>query len=254
MSKMLTLEQEHQVRLEMLIEFDQFCRTHNLRYQLAYGTLLGAIRHHGFIPWDDDADLLMPLPDFLKLKEVFSSEKLQYCDIDTWKHFDYAFSRIVYKNTYSKQGLFIKSYGVFIDIYPVIGLPSGEIAKYKFYTDVNAMRKKYLRMASIVRNLAYISPVRNFPGFDSFMKKHRDLLLFSTSYEEANSYLHYCGPIRDIFEFDVFEELIDVEFEGCMFLAPKRYHEILTQRYNNYMELPPIEERKPYHGAKIYWK
>lgn len=254
MKKQLTIDEEHQIRLEMLVEIDQFCRKHGLKYQLAYGTLLGAIRHNGFIPWDDDADLLMPLPDLLRLKAIFSSENLYYCDVDTWKHYQYVFSRIVHKQTYSKVGLFSKDYGVFIDVYPAIGVPSNQNERNIFCKEANAMRQRYLKMGSMVRNLSLISPLKTIPGYDSFMKKHRDFLYNSTPYETAEVFLHYCGPISDFFTFDVFEELIDIDFEGYKFLAPNRYDEILTQKYGDYMKLPPLEDRHPYHGAKIYWK
>lgn len=74
--KEITLEERKQIQLRMLIEIDAFCRKHNIRYSLAYGTLIGAIRHKGFIPWDDDVDIMMPLPDMLRFKELFKSETM----------------------------------------------------------------------------------------------------------------------------------------------------------------------------------
>ena len=119
----ITLEDRRQIQLEMLDEIDEFCRVHNLRYSLAFGTLLGAIRHKGYIPWDDDVDIIMPLHDMLQFKKEFKSKKLKYCDIDTEPDYEYSFSRICYLPTYSKKGLIVESYGISIDLYPVVGLP-----------------------------------------------------------------------------------------------------------------------------------
>ena len=92
------------IQLNMLDEIDAFCRTEGIRYSMAFGTLLGAIRHKGYIPWDDDMDIIMPLPDMQVFKKKFKSKDLKYLDIDTCKHFEYHFSRIGYEPTYCKTG------------------------------------------------------------------------------------------------------------------------------------------------------
>ena len=100
--KEITFEERKTIQLEMLKEIDAFCKENKIRYSLAFGTLLGAVRHKGFIPWDDDVDIIMPLPDMLKLKETFRSESIEYCDGETSKYYSYAFSRLVNKKTYRK--------------------------------------------------------------------------------------------------------------------------------------------------------
>ena len=151
-ARRVTDKEVKQIQLEMLDEIDAFCRQNNIRYSLAFGTLLGAVRHKGYIPWDDDVDIIMPLPDMLRFKKIFQSDKLQYCDIDTTLHYEYHFSRICYKQTFSKRGWASKSYGINIDLYPVVGLPSSieEVdaffksieSKYRHYYDKRLLWKK----------------------------------------------------------------------------------------------------------------
>ena len=137
--KPITLEERKKIQLGMLDEIDSFCREHDIRYSLAFGTLIGAIRHKGYIPWDDDVDLIMPLPDMLRFKKEFKSDKLAYVDLDTVPHYEYHFSRICYLPTYSKTGVLEKSYGVNIDLYPVVGMPDTEDEIQRFLKGINPL-------------------------------------------------------------------------------------------------------------------
>ena len=92
----LTTDDIRALQLEMMDEIDAFCRANGIRYALAFGTMLGAIRHKGFIPWDDDMDIIMPLEDMMLFKKKFQSNTIQYLDIDTCKHYDYHFSRVAH--------------------------------------------------------------------------------------------------------------------------------------------------------------
>ena len=101
----LKVSEIKEIQLEMLDEVDSFCRKNSIKYSLAFGTLLGAIRHKGYIPWDDDMDIVMPLPDMLRFKKEFRSKLLKYCDIETEPNYEFSFSRITYTPTYSRKGL-----------------------------------------------------------------------------------------------------------------------------------------------------
>jgi lipopolysaccharide cholinephosphotransferase len=253
--KTITLEERKQIQLEMLDEIDAFCRNHNIRYSLAFGTLIGAIRHKGYIPWDDDVDLIMPLPDMLRFKKEFKSDKLAYVDIDTVPHFEYHFSRICYLPTYSKTGLLEKSYGVNIDLYPVVGMPDTEEGIQRFLDDIDPLYKKRLKLIARRHRLIRRLPFAYVPGYDSTIRQFHDIILNSYPYENAHNYLH-AGSVRrvNILDFDVFDGFIDVEFEGHTFQSMERYHEYLTHCFGDYMQLPPENQRNPYHGGKYYWK
>jgi len=239
----------------MLDEIDSFCRQHGIRYSLAFGTLIGAIRHKGYIPWDDDVDLIMPLPDMLRFKKEFKSDQLAYVDIDTVPHYEYHFSRICYLPTYSKVGLFKKTYGVNIDLYPVVGMPDTEEEIQKFLRDIDPLYKKRLKKIAIRKRLVKILPFAFVPGFQSVMKQFRRKVLYGFPYGESKNYLH-AGSVRrvNIFDYDVFSQIIDVDFEGHKYRAIGQYDKYLSQCYGDYMKLPPLDQRHPYHGGHYFWK
>lgn len=251
----ITLEDRRQIQLEMLDEIDEFCRVHNLRYSLAFGTLLGAIRHKGYIPWDDDVDIIMPLPDMVQFKEIFKSEKLKYCDIDTEPYYEYNFSRICYLPTYSIKGIIVKSYGVSIDLYPVIGLPKTVDEINAFFSLEDKMCKKRRFMITWRNRLIRRIPIKTLPGFSRLMRKYTEFVNYSYPYDNSNYKLHAGRTVWDnVFDFDVFSEMIEVDFEGHRYMAPAEYHKYLSHCYGDYMKLPPEDKRHPYHGFVCYWK
>ena len=251
----ITLEERKQIQLEMLDEIDSFCRGNGIRYSLAFGTLIGAIRHKGYIPWDDDVDLIMPLPDMLRFKKEFKSKKLAYVDIDSVNHYEYHFSRICYLPTYSKIGPAFTSYGVNIDLYPVVGMPRTEKEIQSFLNGIQPLYRKRLKMIEWRKGLLRRFPFAWVPGYDGIMREFHDKVLFSYPYENARNYLH-AGSIRrvNIMDFDVFESFVDVDFEGLVLQSMGNYHKYLTHCFGDYMQFPPEEERHAYHGGFYYWK
>ena len=251
----ITLEDRRQIQLEMLDEIDEFCRVHNLRYSLAFGTLLGAIRHKGYIPWDDDVDIIMPLHDMLQFKKEFKSKKLKYCDIDTEPDYEYSFSRICYLPTYSKKGLIVESYGISIDLYPVVGLPKTVDEINAFFLQVEEKKKKRKKMIIWKNRIIRRFPLKTIPGFHNYMRKFTKMVNYSYPYDNSNYKLHAGRIVWDnVFDFDVFSNMIEVDFEGHKYMAPAEYHKYLSHCYGDYMKLPPEEQRHPYHGGTYYWK
>jgi len=251
----VTIEERKRIQLDMLDEIDSFCRNHHIRYSLAFGTLLGAIRHRGYIPWDDDVDLIMPLPDMLRFKKEFKSDKLAYVDIDTAPHYEFYFSRICFLPTYNKTGLLEKSYGISVDLYPVVGMPDTEEEIQQFLKDIEPLYKKRKILKEIRRKLIYRLPFAIVPGFQSSTRRLRDIFFNSYPYDTARNFYH-AGSLRrvNIFGFDVFDGFMDVEFEGHTYQSMTRYHEYLTHCFGDYMQYPPIEERHPCHVGNFYWK
>ena len=201
----VTESEKRKILLGMLKEIDEFCRLNGIRYSLAFGTALGAVRHHGFIPWDDDVDIIMPLPDMLFFKEIFRSEKLLYHDIDTNPEHAFHFSRVSYAPTFNKEGLIATSYGVNIDLYPVVGLPRSKDEFERFFLEACRYNKKKANIVKwrgrIVRRL----PIKTIPGYTRMVRKERNFILFSYPYDLSSSFLH-AGSLRmvNVIGFDVF--------------------------------------------------
>ena len=256
--KPISLEDRKVVQLEMLKEIDAFCRTNKIRYSLAFGTLLGAIRHKGFIPWDDDVDIMMPLPDMLLFKKLFHSNTMKYCDVDTDKNYEFPFSRIANINTYNKIGIIAKTYGICIDLYPVVSIPRDKEQCDSFFFKAQQLTTRRFCYINWRNRLVRHFPCKSILGFNKVMKNYRDWILNKENYGESGLYYAVAGylNLRDkmIYDFDLFDNLTEVEFESYKFLSIAHYDKYLSMRYGNYMQLPPENERHPYHGGKYYWR
>lgn len=257
-ARKITLEEKKVIQLEMLKEFDSFCRKNEIKYSLAFGTLLGAIRHKGFIPWDDDVDIMMPLPDMLRFKELFHSETIKYCDVDTELFFEYPFSRITNTLTYKQKGVIVQSYGVCIDLYPMVSIPMNQKEKDCFFDRALILEKRsdFIRKWR-TRAIKYL-PLYSIPCYGYFIKHYTYYLRNSYDYGSTGMYYIIAGPIilHDLmtYDCDLFEDIIDVEFEGFRFEAIANYDKFLALRYGDYMTPPPESQRHPYHGGNYYWK
>lgn len=254
--KPLSVEEKKGLFLEIMDDVDAYCREQNIRYSLAYGSLIGAIRHHGFIPWDDDLDIMMPLPDMLRFKNEFKSDKLSYFDVDTLYNYPFAFSSIADLRTYRKSGLIDRTFGVSIDVYPVVGICDNKDGQQLFFESIKSIGKHRWAFLQLRNRITRALPLSNIPGFRYWTRRYRDIINYSFPYGETNSYFINSGSIAEteIIDYDIFEHLINIEFEGREYLCSAYYDKFLTAYYGNYMEFPPESERHPYHTSNCYWK
>lgn len=254
--KEISYEERKKLQVDVLKEVDSFCRTHGIRYCLAYGTMLGAVRHKGYIPWDDDIDIHMSYPDMIRFKKEFVSDKYMYIDADNYKHYAFAFSRVIDKRTFI-TGLFAykrHDYGVCIDLYPILGLPNDAKEANDYMQDLVLWEKKMNRVHRRQNRFNGRMPFSVYP-LDKYIDEGRRLFA-KYSYGSASRWIGGSSSpcFEQIIDFDLFDDLIEMKFENDYFFVPREYDKYLTLRYGNYLQLPPEEKRVPSHPRICYWK
>lgn len=254
--KSISFEEAKQLQLEILNEVDDICREHSIRYSLAFGTLLGAIRHKGYIPWDDDLDIMMPYDEMCKLKAVLHSSDITFYDIDSDKSYGNPFGNICSNRTFRKIGNKIER-GLGIDVYPIVKIPSDLQTQLTFFNRAAVLQSK--RKRAIAARMFLLKRCSFSPniGYYRTIKNYRDFLVSHNS-SSSNIYYILAGPLelreKMIYDRNLFDELTVAEFEGKSYPIVKEYDYFLKLRYGDYMQLPPEDQRHPYHGQHYFWK
>lgn len=262
----LSLEEYKQRVLGVLIKIDAICREMGYEYFILYGTLLGAVRHGGFIPWDDDVDIVMPREDYYKLGKYIQEHPehgINYIDISNRPDTIYYCAKVCDTSTVVKESLFrpVEDYGAFVDIFPLDCFPDNEKARLRYY-------QKALRMEQIVQHATRIQPfkgktwkstlVRRAAFYYSRLydpgkmiaKMHR---LFMENNKKPTTYVGVPWSYQ-LFRADLFREKTELKFEGHSFYAPKNWDEALRASYGDYMQLPEESKRVCSHGLVCYEK
>ena len=248
-----TLREAQLIMLDMLVELDEVCQKHSLNYWLDSGTLLGAVRHEGFIPWDDDIDISMPMEDYLKLKEIAQDEFSDAIFFQTRKtdpafKFDYIklrSNRASIVEFHEKDREVEYHQGVFVDIFPMLTLPNTEFHQ-AFYEDT----------FKLIRDVSAIS--LHTPNGEDYPKTRERLVeALSEMHEgfgDANRKIIYGGEMPDIaswFDHNKVFPLKKMKFEGLEFFVPNDAYHYLENIYSfNFMELPP-EDKRTIHAWSI---
>lgn len=271
MKRELSLEEIHNVTIDILKKIIAICEEINIDYYIAYGSLIGAVRHKGFIPWDDDCDLVMLRPDYEKFCKYCqdNEERLRPYKMvtrETMKKYPYNIGRFndmsyeaVYDNVIQYDS------GVFVDIYPLDGA-GNEINKR-----IDKIRKKKSNIFRILLwsidahfepstyNKWYRTIIKYFirlyskcRGSEYFLNKLESL---KKSYNFENS--KYVAEMTwdsglVLYKKEWFVDTVLFDFEGLEVKAPVGYDEFLKCHYGNYMELPPETERVPHHEYRVY--
>lgn len=257
------LKKLKEIELKMLIEFDNICKKNNIKYILCGGTLIGAIRHKGFIPWDDDIDVLMLRKDYNKFFQIQKKElhkNYYFQGMENEEKCITIFSKIRRKDSIyaeSISDLSDEKQGIWIDIFPADNISDNPlIAKYYMFRVIiikillsfkngnNTISKSFFKQI-ILKILKFIS---------KFYKKEnlKTKLIFiinKFNNEKTNSIASYggCYLFKEILKREYLEDLTEHRFENHYFYIPKKYDEFLKNYYGDYMKLPPKDKQISNH-------
>ncbi len=268
--KEITLEEQKNIQLELLGEFKKICDNNNLNYFLGGGTLLGAIRHKGYIPWDDDIDVMMPRKDYQVLLEIFNQNCKNNHKLLTYentKGYYYSFAKIVNTDTRLEEGglRVIDDMGIYIDVFPIDFLPDDEKKTKRIFVKYSILYKfilmyKHTNISEVTSSKAklLIKKVIAYLIVKLKLTKKISEKLDKISIKYNNTGKVACISGRYA-EKEIMPELHIqnyklAEFEGEKYKIPTDYDEYLTKHYGNYMELPPEEKRKAEHNNVAYWR
>ena len=261
--KKLSSEELKKEELSILSTFKDFCQQNGLRFYLAGGTLLGAIRHKGFIPWDDDIDVCMPRPDYKKLVQLYDNTDSRYKLISIEENKFYTpCAKMVDINTHIKAKYSTYAKNLWIDIFPVDGLPE----------DLVEVKGVY-KLCNLYRTIYMLNDAKLGEGKSLFRKYMKYLLKPIAMLYGKNRCLHKLESIAKEYPYEnskyvgvvawglygagermlksEFEKAVEVEFEGEMYPAFSCWDSYLTGLYHDYMTLPPESERRT-HDIVVY--
>lgn len=265
------IDQLHRVLLHILKDFKACCERHGLKYMLCGGSCLGAVRHKGFIPWDDDADVMMPREDFEKIGQAILEDygnKYSLSDAKGYHILNIMLNGTVYEEIWNEDPN--RRTSIFLDVYPIDNMPkrmkrlrafhfywakhaNAFILDYKYPSKyIKTLEKQDKTVRSYYRKRRFLGFLFNaFGGFDHYNRVVDKL----ARYKKETGYLGIPCAIaynREKFRAEVLTESIEAEFCGNIFQIPKFYDEYLTNLYgSDYMILPPPEKREVHVSAKL---
>ena len=252
------LKQKEMVILE---RFHTFCLENNIKYSLAYGTLLGAVRHKGFIPWDDDIDVMMTRDNYEKFCSCFKNDNYFFLQTNkTDPGYYYPFAKLRLNNTIFKEEVLSLNkihHGVYIDIFVLDDVPINKRSAKKHIRKVRLLKAfvnaKFYKINSLHgSSKVFYFILKLILSFVSIKFLYKKLI--------KNTKMKFNGSThcRDYFEKNenqlinknVMDNLMLMQFENGQYYAVKDFDTVLTGFYGNYMKLPPLEERVPHHSIE----
>lgn len=245
--------------LEILQAVDKTCKDNNLRYYLTAGTMLGAVRHKGFIPWDDDADIAMPRKDYDYLMQNFSKilpERFEVRCMENVNEFSAPFAKVYDKTTTLIEKTYIESFGgVYLDIFPLDGVPDSKFKQWWHF-----FRYQYYKK---VNYLVYRDPYKHGHGpacwipllaqklySKQWIKKKLRQLMMSYDYDKSNLVVDHDDGWKGVLKKEIIGKPTPIMFEGYEFLGVEQYDKYLSQKYGDYMMIPPHNKQ---HQHNFYY-
>lgn len=252
------------VILNIMKDIDKLCRAHNIEYFLLGGSAIGAIRHKGFIPWDDDLDIIMNNENYNRFIEVCRKEldTSKYYLQEGLKDWSMGFSKIRLRGTKLDEGVTysdnLDMQGIFVDVFKMENVPNGKLAQFRQYCCAKvllcyqlATRGDKERVFSLIKRLMIflsfplrVKFIRNW--FTSQVEKYND-----TDREYYGFFYGRTTMKTSIVKKTVFGRPLRVPFEDTEFCVAEHYHEYLTQMFGDYMTPPPADQQVGLHLKKV---
>lgn len=247
------------LELEMLVEVDRICRKYGIEYSLDGGTLLGAVRHKGFIPWDDDADVIFTRHEYAKFcracKKELDTERFFLQDYRTDEYYRWGFAKLRRKGTeLVRRGQEHMKYrtGVYIDVFVVDHMPDGYLTRRLYYAANFCIRKVlYSELGMVAAGNAGMRMLYRIlykiPKNTMFHLRNCLAAWCNRKKTELVSHLLYQYPSEETkygMPAECFAHYRDIEYEGMQFRGFVDYDRYLTLLYHDYMTLPPVEKRR----------
>lgn len=268
----MSLSEIKSEELEILKDIHNICMQHHITYSMAGGTLLGAVRHHGFIPWDDDVDILMPRKDYEKFINIYKGAgSYLLFHHSTTPNYPYPFIKICSSRTYVVENGLAKKFrlpdmGVWVDIFPSDYIPHPESRilwfKWRMYNYLyryvlfpwDGNEKKYSTLHKKLKQWK----------INYLRKRYSDLVPLSAHFNNYASHLSLTPTPKsgcliwgygknEICNSSIWDELIEYDFNGYRFMGFKS-DEYLKNLYGDYMQLPPIEKQVSSHSFRAFWR
>lgn len=261
---MLDIKEIKEVQLSILKEVHEFCSENGIDYSLAHGTLLGAVRHKGFIPWDDDIDICLLEKDYEVFMKSFSHPHLKALCVENDPSWPYPYGKVYDDRTLVCEDADISypQLGVNIDVFPIYNYPDSE-----FKAGILRLRIFFLSWVHNIK-ITRVSKHRSFLkntillvlkflcqpfGFSFVNKRVREVCL-NASPQKSSRLFETRSAQTTIYNAEAFDGFDKIEFEGNRYNVMIGWHDYLCQRHKDYMVLPPESSRHPHHNIKAFWR
>jgi len=268
MRKDIGKEEFKKISLDILLAVHEFCQENNIKYSLACGTLIGAIRHKGFIPWDDDIDIYMVREDYKRFISIFPQlykDKLSIISLESSSQWNCPFAKVYDSRTVmiEDKRTDIVGLGIGIDVFPLDQAPDNDQLWTQFEKKRKILRGLYemkeLRWRStrplyknILVELCYLILL---PFSSRFFAQKMNFFAQKFNNQSSNFYAENCyGTPNNRFLKSDFGHTVEWPFENYYFNVMCGYDDYLTRFYGDYMQFPPVEERVSHHHYMAYWK
>ncbi len=245
--------------LGILINIASFCEKNDIKYSLAYGTLIGAIRHKGFIPWDDDIDIIMRRDEYDRFISLYHDDYynlIKEDNVPNHLHARVSDPSLRLEFTNSLRANKIYKGGVWVDVFPIDKVPEDDNRYWKIKKKV----KKQFEMICVaevkgynmIQNIAhlFLSPFKRF----LINRSQKEIKKYNNTNSTKAAALCVWHKNFPPFLWSYLDEYVDVEFEGHSFKSIKEYDAFLRSVYGNYMQFPPENQRVAHHFYKAFWR